>query len=35
MVDRVRRVSEHVTIGSASRKGRELGSWFVLTRADA
>ena len=32
MVDRLRRVSEHVTVGSASRKGRDLGSWFVLTR---
>ena len=35
MVDRLRRVSEHVTIGSASRKGRELGSGFALARADA
>lgn len=34
MVDRVRRVSEHVTIGSAARKGKEMGSYFVLTRAD-
>ncbi len=34
MVDRLRRVSEHVTIGSASRKGRELGSYFVLSRMD-
>ena len=33
MVDRLRRVSDHVTIGSASRDGRDLGSWFVLTRA--
>jgi hypothetical protein len=32
MVDTLRRVSEHVTIGSAARKGRELGSWFVLAR---
>lgn len=32
MVDRLRRVSEHVTIGSASRKGKEMGSWFALTR---
>ena len=32
MVDRLRRVSEHVTIGSAARRGRELGSWFVLCR---
>ncbi len=34
MVDRLRRVSEHVTIGSAARNGRELGSYFVLCRAD-
>jgi hypothetical protein len=32
MVDRLRRVSEHVTIGSAARNGRELGSYFVLNR---
>jgi hypothetical protein len=32
MVDRLRRVSEHVTIGSAIRNGRELGSWFLLAR---
>jgi hypothetical protein len=32
MVDRLRRVSEHVTIGSAAKKGRDLGSWFLLTR---
>ena len=35
MVDRVRRVSEHVTVGSAARKGKEMGSWFVLTRHDS
>lgn len=34
MVDRLRRVSEHVTIGSAARNGHELGSWFVLSRKD-
>jgi len=33
MVDRLRRVSEHVTIGSAARKGREMGSYFALTRS--
>lgn len=33
MVDRLRRVSEHVTIGSAARNGRELGSYFVLNRS--
>lgn len=32
MVDRVRRVSEHVTVGQAARKGREMSSFFVLTR---
>ena len=25
-------VSEHVTIGSAARQGKDLGSWFVLCR---
>jgi hypothetical protein len=34
MIDRLRRVSEHVTIGSAARNGRELGSYFVLCRSD-
>ena len=33
MVDRLRRVSEHVTVGSAARKGREMGSYFVLARS--
>jgi hypothetical protein len=32
MIDTLRRVSEHVTIGSAARKGKDLGSWFLLTR---
>ena len=32
MIDTLRRVSEHVTVGSASRKGKDLGSWFVLCR---
>lgn len=32
MIDRLRRVSEHVTIGSAARNGRDLGSWFLLCR---
>jgi len=31
-VDRLRRVSEHVTIGSAIKNGREIGSWFLLCR---
>lgn len=34
MVDTLRRVSEHVTIGSAARKGRDMGSYFVLSRMD-
>jgi len=34
MVDTLRRVAEHVTIGSAARNGRDLGSWFVLVRED-
>ena len=32
MIDTLRRVSEHVSIGSAARKGRDMGSWFVLCR---
>ena len=32
MVDTLRRVSSSVTIGSAARKGRDMGSWFVLCR---
>jgi hypothetical protein len=34
MVDRLRRVSAQVTIGSAARKGRDLGSYFILCRVD-
>jgi hypothetical protein len=34
MVDTLRGVSEHVTIGSAARNGKDLGSWFVLCRED-
>ncbi len=34
MLDTLRRVSEHVTIGSAARGGKPLGSWFVLCRED-
>lgn len=30
MVDTLRRVSTHVTIGSAARKGKDLHSWFLL-----
>lgn len=32
MVDTLRRVSEHVSIGSAARRGRDMGSWFMLCR---
>ena len=32
MVDTLRRVSQHVTIGSAARNGKPMGSWFVLCR---
>ena len=34
LFDTLRGVSDHVTIGSASRKGRDLGSWFALCRED-
>ena len=34
MVDTLRRVSEHVTIGSAAKHGKPIGSWFVLVRED-
>ncbi len=34
MVDTLRRVSEHVTIGSAARNGKDLGSWFMLCREE-
>jgi hypothetical protein len=32
MIDTLRRVSEHVTIGSAAKKGKDIGSWFLLCR---
>jgi hypothetical protein len=32
MIDTLRGVSEHVTVGSAARHGRDLGSWFLLCR---
>jgi hypothetical protein len=32
MIDRLRRVSNHVCIGSASRHGRALGAYFILCR---
>lgn len=32
MVDTLRGVSEHVSIGSAAKHGRDIGSWFTLCR---
>jgi hypothetical protein len=32
MIDTLRGVSQHVTIGSAARRGKDLGSWFLLCR---
>ncbi len=34
LFDTLRGLSDHVTIGSAARKGRDLGSWFALCRED-
>jgi hypothetical protein len=34
MVDTLRGVSTHVSVGSAARRGRDLGSWFLLCRED-
>jgi hypothetical protein len=34
MVDALRGVSEHVTVGAAARHGRDLDSYFVLVRED-
>jgi hypothetical protein len=34
LLDTLRGVSGHVTIGSAARKGKDLGSWFALCRED-
>jgi len=34
LVDTLRGVSDHVTIGSAARRGKDLGSWFALCRED-
>ncbi len=34
MIDTLRRVSEHVTIGSAARKGKDMNSYFALCRVD-
>lgn len=34
MVDRLRRISEHVTIGAAFRNGKSTDNWFILCRED-
>jgi hypothetical protein len=34
LVDTLRGVSDHVTIGSAARNGKDLGNWFILCRQD-
>ena len=34
MIDMLRPVSKHVTIGRAFKKGRALGNWFLLCRQD-
>ena len=34
LFDTLRGVSDHVTIGSAARNGKDLGSWFALCRED-
>lgn len=32
MIDTLRRVSEHVTIGSAAKHGKDIGAYFMLCR---
>jgi hypothetical protein len=34
MVDTLRRVSEHVTIGSAAKNGKPFNAYFVLCRQE-
>jgi hypothetical protein len=34
MIDTLRRVSEHVTIGSAAKHGKDIGAYFVLCREE-
>jgi hypothetical protein len=34
LLDTLRGVSDHVTIGSAARNGKDLGNWFALCRDD-
>ena len=35
MVDYLRKVSEHVSIGKATKKGKAIGQYFALVRRDA
>lgn len=35
MIDTLRRVSEHVTIGSAAKHGKNIGAYFMLCREEA
>jgi hypothetical protein len=35
MVDTLRRVSEHVTVGSAAKHRRDIGAFFMLCREEA
>ena len=32
MIDTLRRVSEHVTIGHANKHGKDMSAWFILCR---
>jgi len=32
MIDTLRGVSQHVTVGSAAKHGKDMGSWFLLAR---
>jgi len=34
MVDHLRRVSQHVSIGRATKKGKPIGQYFGLVRRD-
>lgn len=34
MIDKMRKVSDHVTIGRAYKKNKEMSAWFVLVRED-
>lgn len=34
MIDTLRRVSEHITVGSAAKHGKDIGAFFMLCRED-